>query len=212
MKHLQQNLGIAFGLLTMLSSFNISAALAQTGRVKVDYTLHSEMNQTFAGLLQQAELLGNQLVQQTFAANPGVTEVAVQIVGERNGQAAPLLIATVSRSQWERSPSIQPQSQVFTTARFLLGFVSSGPSPESTNNAPSPPSTQIFPQVPGRFRRSFPGQSPGSPSGSQPSGTPQPLNTTINGVPTQISPKPSSTPLNQGVPSTPNSQPEIRED
>lgn len=84
--------------------------------------LSSQGNQTFAGLMQQAEALARKLVEQAFAQSPSLTEVSITIVGERNGQEVPLLYSRVSRSNWQKEPRIQTWTRYPSNSAILLGF------------------------------------------------------------------------------------------
>lgn len=117
-------------LLLMLSSLGVitslsvgSATPARAENRQIAFTLSSQSNQTFAALTQQAESLAKNLVEQAFAQSPSVTEVSVTIMGEHNGQEVPLLFSTVSRSNWQKEPRIQPWTHYASNSATLLGFL-----------------------------------------------------------------------------------------
>lgn len=111
------------GLLSiLLSNLGAIAAPYLAEPRRIDYTLSSQANQTFSGLMQQAEALAENLVKQAFAQNPGLTEVSITIVGKHNGQEVPLLFSRVSRSNWQKEPRIQPWTRYASTSARLLGF------------------------------------------------------------------------------------------
>lgn len=137
---------------------------AQNANFKqVDFTLKAQKEQTFSQLIQQAELQATNLVEQEFAANPSVTEVAVNILGDRDGQQAPLLIARVSRNNWQQQPAIRQWTKYFATSAVLLGFNEPAPAPSA---APETPTTQ----------RQQPSNSTVQPSSSPSPSTPPPSN------------------------------------
>jgi hypothetical protein len=105
-------------------------AVAETKRI--EHTLRSQPDQTFATLMQEAETLATNLVEQGFAED-SVTEVSVNILGERHGQQVPLLSSRVSRTDWQKQPGIQQWTRYFRTSGVLLGFFK----PEEPNQTPS---------------------------------------------------------------------------
>lgn len=111
------------GLLAIFLSNLGAIAPPAWGRPRqIDFTLSSQGNQTFADLMQQAEALAGNLVEQAFAKSPSLTEVSVTIVGEHNGQEVPLLVARVSRSNWQKEPRIQSWTRYASNSATLLGF------------------------------------------------------------------------------------------
>lgn len=95
-------------------------AIAETK--SLNFKLASGNNQTFTNLMQQAETLAIDSIRQEFAQQSTVTEVAVTIIGERNGQEVPVLFSKVSRLNWQTEPNIQMWTKYFTKAAVLLGF------------------------------------------------------------------------------------------
>lgn len=89
---------------------------------QVNFTLSSQNTQTFVNLIQQAELIATNLIQQGFGENPSIQELSISILGERNGQEAPLLMTKVSRADWQKQPIIRQWTQYFTNSAALLGF------------------------------------------------------------------------------------------
>ncbi|KGF73372.1 hypothetical protein DO97_19945 [Neosynechococcus sphagnicola sy1] len=93
--------------------------------LKLEYRLPVSQGQSFDQFLRQAEIITAQIVKNTFVKNAQVTEVNLQVIGERNGQEALLLLLKVSRSDWKKLPVVQQWTQRFTIAKVLLGFVNS---------------------------------------------------------------------------------------
>ncbi len=105
-------------VVSLLSSFPAMGAENK----QITYTLSSQSDRSHQALIQQAESLARKLIEQAFAQNPRLTEVAVSIIGERNGQEVPLLAAKVSRSNWQENPKVQGWAQYFSNSAVLLGF------------------------------------------------------------------------------------------
>jgi len=91
--------------------------------------LSSEGIPSFASLMQQAELQAQKLIQQEFDRKPRITEIAVTVVGDRNGQQVPLLHTKVSRADWRSQPVLSHWTRYFSNSALLLGF---SPSPNGT--------------------------------------------------------------------------------
>ena len=103
---------------------------------QIDVTLKTQDNQTFNELIQQAEIQAISLIQQEFASSPSITEIAVTILGDRQGQQVPLLSSRVSRSQWQLQPIIRQWTRYFATSAVLLGF-------NQPQRTPAPPAQSI---------------------------------------------------------------------
>lgn len=101
---------------------NPSSSNQSPGTKQLASTIVPENKQTFAALMQQAESMATNMIEQEFAQNSQITGVTVSILGERNGQEAPLLQATVSRNDWQKQPQVAQWSQHFNSSAVLLGF------------------------------------------------------------------------------------------
>ncbi len=111
----------SLGALVALSMALSAPAWAEPKQISI--LLSSQGNQDFETLMQQAESVAGNFIQQVFTESPEITEVSVTIVGEHNGQQVPLLSSNVSRSNWQTKPNVQVWSRYFSTAESLLGFV-----------------------------------------------------------------------------------------
>ncbi|WP_009632523.1 hypothetical protein [Synechocystis sp. PCC 7509] len=103
---------------------------------QIDVTLKTQENQTFNQLIQQAELEAMSLIEQEFATNSSITEIAVTILGDRQGQQVPLLFSRVSRTDWQQQPIIRQWTKYFATSAVLLGF-------NQPQRTPAPPAQNI---------------------------------------------------------------------
>ena len=94
-------------------------AFAETKFVNV--TLKVEA-QKFNTLMQQAESIAINLIDQEFNRVSKVTEVGIIVSCDRNGQEVPILSSRVSRINWQAQPTIASWTKYFTKAEILLGF------------------------------------------------------------------------------------------
>ena len=129
-----------------------SHTLQSTQSKQVDFTVNITRPQSFAELMQQAEIIAANLTRLGFKENAGLREMSVRIFGERNGQEAPLLFAKVTRFDWQKQPRIQNWSQYFTSSGVLLGLLEaekqpSAPKPTAPTFRPSTPPTSSTPSI-----------------------------------------------------------------
>jgi hypothetical protein len=103
----------------------LNPSLVQAAPKQVQVQLSAWFTPSFVTLMQQAELQATRIVQRTFSQDPSVTELTVQVVGERGGIAVPLLTTKVSRLDWQQTPNLQQWSKSFGVAAVLLGYARS---------------------------------------------------------------------------------------
>jgi hypothetical protein len=187
-------------LLTILISFGIfnPSALADTKQIRS--TLRPAKDQTFTELMERAESVAERLVRQTFAREPKVTEVSVTVLGERNGQEVPLLLSTVSRSNWKKNPRIRPWTTYFNNFSVaLLGYRKppTPPVPQPPPPVAPLPGAEVPPAIaPSNPQSPVPVAAPSLlpvpifPQGSAPTtGTPQNSQPSAAGVPPRSAPQ-----------------------
>lgn len=95
-------------------------AFAETKFVNI--SLKVEANQKFNALMQQAESIAINLIDQEFNQVSKITEVGIIVSCDRNGQEVPILSSRVTRTNWQAQPSIESWTKYFTKAEILLGF------------------------------------------------------------------------------------------
>ncbi len=122
---------ISLGANSQVTAQTEQIDLANSSR-QIDVTLKTQDNQTFNQLIQQAEVKAISLIEQEFVNNSSITEIAVTILGDRQGQQVPLLFSKVSRLDWQQRPIIKQWTRYFPTSAILLGF-------NQPQKTPSPP-------------------------------------------------------------------------
>lgn len=96
-------------------------AIAETE--EIDIMLNAETVQTFDLLLAQAEAQASSAIASAFA-DPNTTVATVRVMGERFGQAVPMLFVTVSREDWQADPELRSWARYFGRSSLaLLGFL-----------------------------------------------------------------------------------------
>jgi hypothetical protein len=110
------------GSLGTFVPLTIIPVVAQAQTKPVELRLNAQ-NQNFKTLIQQAEAVAKNTIEQSFLENPNLTAVSLTVIGEHNGTVAPILSTNVSRLNWQQKPTIQAWSQYFTASEILLGFL-----------------------------------------------------------------------------------------
>lgn len=159
-------------------SFCVFHAPAFAEMKQVRSTLRPTQDQTFSDLMKQAERVAEKLVRQTFAQNPKVTDVSVTVLGERNGQETPLLLSTVSRTNWQKKPQIKSWTTYFNNFSIALLGYRKPPVPPAPV---APPPVAVNPDLPPSPQPNATGTTPAiAPS------VPTPVRPSV--VPTSLSP------------------------
>ncbi|MCP2730003.1 hypothetical protein [Limnofasciculus baicalensis] len=127
-------------------------ALAYTARV--DVSLTSQTDETYENFLRRGEAVARAAAQRSFDGDILVTEVAITIVGEHNGEIAPVLLLSVSRQDWKNRPDAQYWATYFSTSKLLLNFEPPIPPPQAT------PDTSVAPSEPPLQPQAVPGIPP----------------------------------------------------
>ncbi len=134
---------LLWGVVLGLTSLVITISIASAELVEHNFILNSEGSQSFESLLQQAQDLASNSIEQEFAENPETTEVSVMVLGEHQGQIVPLLRSQVTRVQWQRDSRIHRWTRYFANnSKVLLGF----------NNSPAVPKPTAYLEMPRRSR------------------------------------------------------------
>ncbi|MBD1840772.1 hypothetical protein H6F78_06930 [Coleofasciculus sp. FACHB-64] len=112
----------------------------QPERQQIDLIFSPNTNQSFEDVLEQAESIASNSVEQGFAQNPEVTQIYIRIFGDVKGQVAPLLFSKVYRSDWQTEPKIDRWIRYFDNSGLLLGFYNNS----SNSSSPPIPPTSTF--------------------------------------------------------------------
>lgn len=88
---------LVWGTILGLISLVITISIASAELLERNFILDSDNGQSFEMLLQQAQDLASQAIEQEFADNPETTEVSITVLGEHQGQIVPLLRSQVTR-------------------------------------------------------------------------------------------------------------------
>ncbi|PSN18449.1 hypothetical protein C7271_12505 [filamentous cyanobacterium CCP5] len=93
-------------------------ALARSETVVVNMTIFDQFIDR--SLIAQAEALASQEVGRHFGQDPGISTIEITILGDSNGEIAPIVTATVSRNQWAEDPTIGPWMTHYDAAYQLF--------------------------------------------------------------------------------------------
>ncbi|NEO15064.1 MAG: hypothetical protein F6J98_21140 [Moorea sp. SIO4G2] len=139
------------------------SAEAKTARINV--TLNREPDETYQGFMRRAEVVARAAAQRSFDSDILTTKVAITILGQNQGEIAPVLLLEVSRPSWQRRPDAKYWATYFPNTQFLLrveepdfspqsqpqSLEPASPSPQeppANNQAPEPPANNQAPEPP----------------------------------------------------------------
>ncbi len=106
---------------------------------QLNLTVNTKDNQSFQSLLQEAENLVINSIQQSFQSSSNITDITVTVIGEHYGQQVPIMFISVSQAEWQKNPKITSGIKYFSAAEILLGFArSSQPVARSTTPSVTP--------------------------------------------------------------------------
>ena len=160
-------LGLLIGLGSPVSLVLSAEAKTQTpssggsSTVKeIDQVINSDA-QTYSELVQQSEILATQLISRELQ-NAAMETVLVRISGDRFGNVAPILLARVSRKDWQAKPNIRDWSRYAGQySQQLLGYLNPPP------QAPTMEASSSMPFVPENSPAAPGSSAASSSSGSQ---------------------------------------------
>jgi hypothetical protein len=184
----------------------IAPLVVQASTNRVAIAVVREPGESYQTLIRRAEAAARTVAQRTFDNNSQISDVAITIIGESEGLAAPLLTLEVSRAQWRSRPDPQRWATYYQTARALLQMEQpSTPteagqptvSPDQPPSAPPQPVPTIGQPVPAQPASTT--SAPTVPTVGQPTSTPQSPATAQPSTTPSSMPTPSAAP-NQSTP------------
>jgi hypothetical protein len=117
-------------------------AIAQISQIPL--TLSREPDETYPSFVQRATTLVATRLKNDFSKNSSLNELRIVVIGQNNGNIAPVLSVNMSRQQWLNNPNPQPLINYFSDSEFLLGFeipvTPTPPTPAPTTPAAETPS------------------------------------------------------------------------
>ncbi|MDY7023935.1 MAG: hypothetical protein SWJ54_21745 [Cyanobacteriota bacterium] len=93
---------------------------------------------SYSVLVQRAEALAKQSINQAFQENSTLESITIMISGERRGRVAPLLRTRVTRRQWQENQDVSEWTRYFVPAESLLGYNDAPPTPAPSRSTPAP--------------------------------------------------------------------------
>lgn len=98
----------------------IAQPVSQADTARVNLFLNRQPNESYDTFISRAEAVVRDAATRSFNQNPSSRAVAVTVVGQNEGSAAPILSLEVNRQDWVRNPSPQRWATYFKSARSLL--------------------------------------------------------------------------------------------
>lgn len=100
-----------------IDSFFESALASSDGPVLLDMPIYNRTSSD--DLIRGAESMVSQTINRHFDANPGLTEIEVVVLGNRNGDVIPVLTTAVSRSQWQENPQVSAWTKYYSAYALI---------------------------------------------------------------------------------------------
>jgi hypothetical protein len=142
--------------------------------MNIDGDANENLNLGFDAFLQQAETLMSQSIQSEFSNFPQLERLSITVSLSRRGLVAPILTASIERSQWQNQPNLQTNRETWSRqigrSAELLGYIIVQPlAKRSTTISPNqqsvyspgffkinrPSNRPTNQQIPGAFPRDF---------------------------------------------------------
>jgi hypothetical protein len=116
-------------------------AIAQISQIPL--TLSRQPDETYPSFVQRATTLVASRFKNDFSKNSSLNELRIVVIGQNNGNIAPVLSVNMSRQQWLNNPNPQPLINYFADSEFLLGFDTPvAPIPQTATPVPTTPSAE----------------------------------------------------------------------
>ncbi|NEO57099.1 MAG: hypothetical protein F6K54_30925 [Okeania sp. SIO3B5] len=93
-------------LASILTTNKTTLAAAKNTSLLID----SNNNNSYENLVEQAENLAKNTINQEFENNPETTEITITILGEHQSQIAPILRSKISRSEWQKNTDYREEN------------------------------------------------------------------------------------------------------
>jgi hypothetical protein len=117
---------------------NSPVVIAQISQIPL--TLSREPDETYPSFVQRATTLVATRLKNDFSKNSSLNELRIVVIGQNNGNIAPVLSVNMSRQQWLNNPNPQPLINYFADSEFLLGFDTPvAPIPQTSTPVPTTP-------------------------------------------------------------------------
>ncbi len=148
-----------------LTTVAIVPQSAEAKTARIDVTLNREPDETYQGFMRRAEVVARAAAQRSFDSDILTTKVAITILGQNQGEIAPVLLLEVSRPSWQRRPDAKYWATYFPNTQFLLRVEEpdfsaqtqpqslepaspspQAPEPPANNQAPEPPANNQAPE------------------------------------------------------------------
>lgn len=100
--------------------------VAQAYTSRVDVRLDRLQDETYQSLIRRAEIVARAAAQRSFDRDILMSEVSVMVIGESQGNEAPLLLLDVSRQNWRERPDPRRWAIYYRSAKQLLNLSTAG--------------------------------------------------------------------------------------
>lgn len=91
---------------------------AEAESIVVDMSVYGQVE--YGDFFRRAEAIASDEITRQFSQNSNLSDVQVMVLGDRDGQIAPILTTTVSRTQWQETPSVSVWTEYYNASYALL--------------------------------------------------------------------------------------------
>ena len=154
-------------------------AIAQISQIPL--TLSREPDETYPSFVQRATNLVATRLKNDFTKNSSLNQLRLVVIGQNNGNIAPVLSVNMSRQQWRSNPNPQPLINYFPDSELLLGFDAPVPATATTSTpAPMSPAAETRSPTQSPPANASPSNNPPLPAITQPPEVETPTNPPTN--------------------------------
>lgn len=130
---------IALTGLIAVSTSQVFIAPATAANKQFNYKVEYRNQESFADMVKRAEIKTENAIRREFSRRSGTNQLSIRITGERNGQQAPIMMVSITRSQWRNRPKIKSWGRYYSDSSKLLGFTNTSQATTPQANQPSTP-------------------------------------------------------------------------
>ena len=112
-----------FGLVSLLTLM-IAGVISRSAIANqpLNVTIEADQINNYGRLMEQVVSQANDAIANAFATNSNVEPIDLTVLINRNGQVLPVMVAEISRDQWQQQPDVQSWARYSTSVRVLLGY------------------------------------------------------------------------------------------
>ena len=136
-----------------VDSFAKSAFASSDGPLLLNMPIYNRTSTD--DLVRQAESMVSQEINQHFDTNPGLADIEVVVLGNRNGDIVPVLTTVVSRIQWQENSDVSAWTEYYGSHALLQRHDRREPQPVQVATPRRRSTTVASRDISAQFERQF---------------------------------------------------------